>query len=270
MATTFKLRRGSAAEWTTDNPVLRAGEPGFEIDTGKLKIGTGFHAWSALPYLLDEPATTALIAEMIADATFEGVPGPKGDTGDTGPVGPTGPKGDKGDTGSAGAPGTPGAKGDPGLDGEDGVDGDPGPKGDKGDPGDPGADGSDGAPGATGAKGDKGDKGDTGDPNPAPYVLTDGATLSTDCALSNLFEVTLGGNRTLANPTNMGDGERIVWEIIQDGTGGRTLSFGSAFVFGETIPSITLSTAAGKRDFLGAVYNQTTSKWYVIAFAKGY
>jgi hypothetical protein len=47
----FQLRRGTAAEWTSANPTLYAGEPGFETDTGKLKIGTGSTAWDGLSYV---------------------------------------------------------------------------------------------------------------------------------------------------------------------------------------------------------------------------
>lgn len=50
MAVTFKLRRGTAAKWTTNNPTLAAGEPGVETDTGKLKFGDGATAWNSLPY----------------------------------------------------------------------------------------------------------------------------------------------------------------------------------------------------------------------------
>ena len=48
---TFRLRRGPASEWTTDNPVLSDGEPGVERDTGRMKIGNGADAWNDLPYL---------------------------------------------------------------------------------------------------------------------------------------------------------------------------------------------------------------------------
>lgn len=49
--TTFQLKRGSAAKWIELNLVLAAGEPGFEIDTGRLKIGDGQTAWLDLPYI---------------------------------------------------------------------------------------------------------------------------------------------------------------------------------------------------------------------------
>ena len=105
---------------------------------------------------------------------------------------------------------------------------------------------------------------------PPPVTLTDAATIATNASLGNYFRVTLGGNRTLGNPTNPTDGQKAVWELIQDGTGSRTITLGSAFALGTDIASITLTTTASKRDFLGAVYNSTATKWYVIAFTKGY
>lgn len=54
--TTIQMRRGTAAEWTAANPVLAAGEPGFEKDTNKLKIGDGVTTWSLLPYFVNESA----------------------------------------------------------------------------------------------------------------------------------------------------------------------------------------------------------------------
>lgn len=49
--TTFKLRRGYAATWEKNNPILQAGEPGFVLDENRLKIGDGITAWNELPYL---------------------------------------------------------------------------------------------------------------------------------------------------------------------------------------------------------------------------
>lgn len=47
----FRLRRGTSDAWSRVNPVLLYGEPGFEKDTNKLKIGDGTSAWNDLPYL---------------------------------------------------------------------------------------------------------------------------------------------------------------------------------------------------------------------------
>jgi hypothetical protein len=103
-----------------------------------------------------------------------------------------------------------------------------------------------------------------------PVTLTDASTIATDASLGTHFRVTLGGNRTLGNPTNMLDGQRVIWELIQDGTGSRTITLGSDFALGTDIAAVTLTTTASKRDFLGAVYNSTAAKWYVVAFVKGY
>jgi hypothetical protein len=46
----IKLRRDLAATWTSQNPTLAAGEPGFETDTRKIKYGDGTTAWTSLSY----------------------------------------------------------------------------------------------------------------------------------------------------------------------------------------------------------------------------
>lgn len=47
----IQLRRDTAATWTAVNPVLRAGEAGYESDTRRLKVGDGTTAWNSLPYV---------------------------------------------------------------------------------------------------------------------------------------------------------------------------------------------------------------------------
>ena len=46
--TQIQFRRGTAAQWSSTNPVLSAGELGYETDTGNFKIGNGSTAWNAL------------------------------------------------------------------------------------------------------------------------------------------------------------------------------------------------------------------------------
>lgn len=80
-------------------------------------------------------------------------------------------------------------------------------------------------------------------------ALTDGATITPNFATANNFSVTLGGNRTLANPTNQTAGQSGVIVITQDGTGSRTLAYGSFFKFPQgTAP--TLTTTANAVDVL--------------------
>ena len=76
-------------------------------------------------------------------------------------------------------------------------------------------------------------------------ALTDGATITPNFATANNFSVTLGGNRTLANPTNLTAGQSGAIAITQDGTGSRTLAFGSYWKFaGGTAPTITQSAVS--------------------------
>ena len=74
MGTKMLQRRGTAAEWSSVNPILSEGELGFELDTGILKIGDGVTHWNDL-------------------ANFNGLDGD---------VGPAGPQGDPGPSGTAG------------------------------------------------------------------------------------------------------------------------------------------------------------------------
>jgi hypothetical protein len=48
-----RLRRDTAANWTSANPTLLLGEMGIETDTRRFKIGNGSSTWSALPYYIE-------------------------------------------------------------------------------------------------------------------------------------------------------------------------------------------------------------------------
>jgi hypothetical protein len=93
----------------------------------------------------------------------------------------------------------------------------------------------------------------------ASVTLTDGANIATNAALGNVFTVTLGGDRTLDNPTNMVSGGTYVWIATQDGTGGRSLAFGAAFKWdsgGAPTTSMDALTANDKT-VITAVYDGT-------------
>jgi len=76
-------------------------------------------------------------------------------------------------------------------------------------------------------------------------ALTDGSTITPDFAAANNYSVTLGGNRTLANPTNLTAGQSGVIVITQDGTGSRTLAYGSYWKFSSgTAPTLTTTASA--------------------------
>jgi hypothetical protein len=57
MATRMQQRRGTASQWTSANPVLNAGEMGWESDTNKFKIGDGTNHWADLDYFADINST---------------------------------------------------------------------------------------------------------------------------------------------------------------------------------------------------------------------
>lgn len=103
-----------------------------------------------------------------------------------------------------------------------------------------------------------------------PDSLTDASTITVDASLGNVFTVTLGGNRTLGNPSNAVDGQKLLFRIRQDGTGTRTLTLDTKYRLGTTITSTTLTTTINKTDYLGVIYHSGDDKFDVIAFVKGY
>jgi len=101
-------------------------------------------------------------------------------------------------------------------------------------------------------------------------VLEDSAEVITDAAQGSHHRLKTSQDFRLANPVNAKDGQRIVWEIIQDEVGGRKMSLDNKFVFGTDLTKVELTPAAQKRDFLTAIYNQSVDKWHVVAFIRGY
>jgi hypothetical protein len=76
---TINIRRGDSNSWSTANPVLAAGESGFETNTKKLKVGDGTTAWNSLSYFkvdggsLDEVLlTTSSANNFAATSSTEG------------------------------------------------------------------------------------------------------------------------------------------------------------------------------------------------------
>lgn len=94
-------------------------------------------------------------------------------------------------------------------------------------------------------------------------TLTDGATVTINCLLGNVYQLTLGGNRTLAVPTDPIDGQTISLYLIQDGTGSRLVTWNAVFDFpGGTAP--TLSTGAAAYDLFTMQYRAAAVKWSVV------
>ena len=94
--------------------------------------------------------------------------------------------------------------------------------------------------------------------NYSEATLTDQATVTWDASTQDVCKLTLGGNRTLAAPTNNSTGQFISILVIQDGTGSRTLTWNAVFEFAsDTAP--TLTTTASLGDVF--VFRYNGSKW---------
>lgn len=74
MSDLIRLRRGTTAEWTFKNPVLRNGEPGYDETTGDLKIGNGVDRWTDLQVV---GGLGGLQAEVISEADYNALPTPR-------------------------------------------------------------------------------------------------------------------------------------------------------------------------------------------------
>jgi hypothetical protein len=97
------------------------------------------------------------------------------------------------------------------------------------------------------------------------------STIETDARAANIFNVTLTGNATLANPTNPVDGKTLRWRILQDGVGGRAVTLGNKFVIPSSATSpLPFSTLANRMDILAATYHAARDKWDIVSFVPGY
>ena len=70
--TTFQFKRGTAQRWIEVNPILKQGEPGFEYDTNKLKIGDGLTHWNNLPYITQDVNNDVISVNSYKDLPVEG------------------------------------------------------------------------------------------------------------------------------------------------------------------------------------------------------
>jgi hypothetical protein len=141
----IQLRRGTAAQWTSANPTLAAGEIGLETDTDKLKIGNGSTGWTSLAY----------------SSGIQGVQGTLGPQGIQGSSGIQGAQGIQGRQGTLGLQGIQGRQGTIGIQGNLGIQGDLGVQGTTG-AGTQGIQGAQGTQGLLGVQGIQGRQGTQG------------------------------------------------------------------------------------------------------------
>ena len=97
-------------------------------------------------------------------------------------------------------------------------------------------------------------------------TLTSATTVTPDFAASNNYTLTLGHNVTMANPTNLTAGQSGSIFAVQDGTGSRTMAFGTYWDFaGGTAP--TMTTTASAIDRIDYVVRSSTSIHAVVTLA---
>ena len=101
--------------------------------------------------------------------------------------------------------------------------------------------------------------------------LSYSSTINTDASTGDIFDISLTGNTTLANPTNPVNGKTLRWRITQDSTGNRTVSLGNKFNIPSSATSpLPWSTESNKMNILAATYHAGRDKWDIIAFIPGY
>jgi hypothetical protein len=71
MTSRLQQRRDSAANWTSNNPTLAAGEIGYETDTARFKIGNGTTAWNSLPYAYGAAPALTFNAQTTSSYTLQ-------------------------------------------------------------------------------------------------------------------------------------------------------------------------------------------------------
>lgn len=100
-----------------------------------------------------------------------------------------------------------------------------------------------------------------------PYA----ASTTIDPSQGNTFDMTLTGNLTLSVGNGVQDGQNIRLRLKQDSTGGRTLAWGGSNIrFGSSVTSTTLTAAAGKKDVVSLLWDETDAKWDVVGFEAGF
>lgn len=87
-----------------------------------------------------------------------------------------------------------------------------------------------------------------------------GTTISVNASQADHFRIQLLGNATIATPANPADGQKITFEIVQDSTGGRTVTWGTGYDFGSASPPALTATPV-KRDLIGFVYSAGLGAW---------
>lgn len=94
-------------------------------------------------------------------------------------------------------------------------------------------------------------------------------SLTLDAARADIFDLTLTGDATIGF-TGGEDGQSVMVRVKQDATGGRSITWGAMVRVGSDIPSVPLSSAAGKTDYVGLIYHATDDKYDIVSYVRGF
>lgn len=77
----IRLKRANSIRWSELNPILAAGEPGYETDTGRMKIGDEVTPWNQLDYFNEHDPGQAVTTEQLQEHVDSETPHPTYDDG---------------------------------------------------------------------------------------------------------------------------------------------------------------------------------------------
>lgn len=109
--------------------------------------------------------------------------------------------------------------------------------------------------------------------SPLVVALTDASTIAVNAAAGSFFKVTLAASRTMGAPTNPKDGQMIMFQIKQGGSGSYTITWttgAGGYQFGTVVTAPTLGTAVGAYDYVGFKYDSVADRWNCLAAVGGF
>ena len=117
-----------------------------------------------------------------------------------------------------------------------------------------------------------GPPGPTGPSSRRVTTLADGPIITPDVDVADIFLVTLGGDRTIADPegTPVDGNTMIEFRFTQGAGGGHQPIWGAKYHFSVDQPEPVLSLLAGKSDYVGFAYNAVTGLYDCLAVSRGH
>jgi hypothetical protein len=106
-----------------------------------------------------------------------------------------------------------------------------------------------------------------------PQSVAYSSTITIDASQIGEARITLAGNPNIAAPVNPTDGQSIVFHLLQDATGGRTVTWTSGaggFAFSTDIPMPTLSTGENVLDLVAFKYSAAVNRWICMGYNRGF